>query len=129
MSKEDEEAERLRRLRDRQIGRRKPGQKDEKFYKQLSVKMKKHQQYTWRDALRDIPGKWLWMFVGGVVGLLLWSLLAALVKAFWVPYAGLVILLVCLLVGRVYGQAEDFKRESRSETLASEIRRFSGAHR
>ena len=110
MSKEDEELARLQRLRDQQISRRKPTKQDKQLQK-AAAKRKDWAKYSFGDALRDMPAKWLYMFIGGVIGLVIALFLVGLVQAVWTPYAAVVIVVICLLVGRVFGVAEDWKHE------------------
>ncbi|MEK7327172.1 MAG: hypothetical protein AAB217_18160 [Chloroflexota bacterium] len=110
MSKEDEELARLQRLRDQQISRRKPTKQDKQLQK-AAAKRKDWAKYSFGDALRDMPAKWLYMFIGGVIGLVIALFLVGLVQAVWTPYAAIIIVVVCLLLGRVFGLVEDWKHE------------------
>ncbi len=110
MSKEDEELARLQRLRDQQISRHKPTKHDKELQR-AAARRKDWAKYSLGEALRDMPAKWLYMFIGGVFGLVMALLLIGLVQAVWTPYAAIIIVVVCLLVGRVFGLAEDWRHE------------------
>ncbi|MBI5290628.1 MAG: hypothetical protein HY872_01990 [Chloroflexi bacterium] len=107
----DDEAQRLQRLREQQISKRIPVIKSDKQLSRAATRRKDWSKYTLADALRDMPAKWLYMFVGFIVGLLVGIAVLWAVKAFWAPYGALIIILVFTLVGRVFGLAEDWRHE------------------
>ncbi len=111
MSKEDEELERLKKLRAQQIAARDPTVKEKKLYRQISENAKNKTKYTLKDAINDMPAKWFYMLIGTIVGIFIGIALMWIINAWWSGGAALIVTLVCALLGRVVGLAEDFRKE------------------
>jgi len=111
MSKEDEELERLKKLRAQQIAARDPTVKEKKLYGKISTNAKKYTRYSLRDAINDMPAKWFYMLIGTIVGIFIGIVLMWVINAWWSGGVALIVTLVCALLGRVVGLAEDFRKE------------------
>ena len=108
---EEDEIRRIQRIREQQIGRRKPVKADKQLSK-AATRRKDWSKYSLGQAIRDMPAKWVYMLIGAAFGFLIAMIVWwAFYQTAWAPYAALIIVLVCALVGRVFGLAEDFKHE------------------
>ncbi len=110
MSKQSDELERLKRLRDRQIGARDPMKKQDKIQRQVSAKAQNREKYTLSDALNDMPAKFTWMVAGGFIGLVVGGTIALVVKVPWTPYLAIGLILFGLIAGAVAGNSVDMGR-------------------
>ncbi|HLF26945.1 MAG TPA: hypothetical protein VJG32_11460 [Anaerolineae bacterium] len=110
MSKSNDELERLRRIREQQLRARDPTVKDKAFYGTVSAR-RKHDKLTLGGILKDFEHKWTWMFAGGILGLIIALVLAATVKATWVPLVAGAIIFAGLVVGRVLGAVMDWRND------------------
>lgn len=112
---EDQERERIRRIRDRQIQARDPTLRDKRF--QHKVKGRKKKKLTFADVLADIPTKVWGMIIGGLVGIILAILLNVAVNASWTQWIGLIIVLACIVMGRGLGATISWKEEDHEELV------------
>jgi uncharacterized membrane protein len=112
MSSHNDEIERIKRLRERQLKLRDPKAKDRQIQHKIASRYHK-EKLTFRDVLRDIPGKWMGMILGAIVGIILAIALNLLVVSdiFWIEYVGYFIVLVCIVMGRALGAAMDWRDE------------------
>jgi hypothetical protein len=112
MSDPRDERERIQRIRERQIRARDPGEKDRAFQRKISARYKKPKLTFW-DVIRDIPGRWVGMFVGGVVGILAVILVSHLIESdtVWCEAGKYIVVLVCVLMGMGLGRVMDWRDE------------------
>jgi len=110
MGKSNDELERLKRLREWQLRQRDPTAKDKAFYSQVSQRQKAN-RLTFRGILKDLRAKWLYMLVGGMMGLLAAVLLNQFVQAYWVQPIGYVLVFSGIAMGRVMGAVIDWRDE------------------
>ena len=110
MSSQNDEVERLRRLRERQIRLRDPKAKDRKVQHKVSARYKK-EELTVEGVIRDIPGKWMGTILGAILGIILAVAFNLLVEseAFWIEYVGYFLVAVCAILGRGLGAAMDWR--------------------
>lgn len=114
MSIQNDERERLKRLRDRQLQARNPQKADQRVMHQVARRRGRRQKkVTLGEMLRDLPHKWRGLFFGCLLGVLLWLLLTLLVELAWVDLLGLAVILVLALLGYALGQAFDARDELR----------------
>jgi len=107
MSNQDEQ-ERLRRIRDRQIQLRDPKIKDKKVQKSVA---KKHRESVepfsitkiWTDLPKIIRGA----VIGMLLGIATLLVLPYLFQGAWVDIAGFAAVLIFALLGMIFGQALD----------------------
>lgn len=112
MSPQDDEIERIRRIRDRQLQLRDPTAKGRRVQGRVAARYTP-QKLTLSDAIREIPGKWLGMLMGGLIGILvgvLFDLLIA-VDDWWVRYVPYVIAFAGFAVGRMLGAVLDWREQ------------------
>jgi hypothetical protein len=111
MSNQDDESERLRRLRDQQIRARKPATKTDKQLSKTATRRKDWLHYTLMDAIKDMPAKVLYMTIGGIFGLIVALVIVSLYKTLLATGVAIIFLLFSTLVGRVAGMVEDWRKQ------------------
>lgn len=111
------EIECLKRIRERQLRARDPKAYDRKIMRKVSADYRKKSQLTFRDVLRDIPGKWWGMLYGGVLGLVVAVLVSAALEASWARYLGYLIVFACVVIGRVIGTVMDWREEDHDKLV------------
>ncbi len=103
----NDEIERIKRIRDRQIGARDPTVKLNKQGRRIATQLRTGSRYSMQDVLKDIKNAWIWMVFLGVMGFLGGLLFMRLVQQWWSPYVVVVLTLAGGLVGRIIGQLID----------------------
>jgi hypothetical protein len=90
MSNQQDEIERIRRIRERQLRARDPTAAQQKFQRQYAARYQKP-KISIGDVLADIPAKWWGMILGGLLGFLIALVLDKVlhvklvnIDAFWV---------------------------------------------
>jgi hypothetical protein len=112
MSNYDQEQERLKRLRDRQIADRDPSVKGREFSRQSSVRERRaYKPMTAKGVWSDIPHIYKGMFFGLVIGLVLMFILTYLWNSTLVFIGSLVLVVVCIFMGAMIGRAADSRDE------------------
>ena len=120
MSKNDDELERLIRLRERQIRARDPHAKDREIQRRLAAKRRRMRRQTtvqgmMRGMLGDLPHSARGAIIGAVVGTAISIVLALTVEAYWVALTGLAATIVLAIVGFYIGKSFDWRDEVRDE--------------
>jgi hypothetical protein len=108
MPTNNDEIERLKRLRDQQIRTRyDPNEKKAKF-EQISYQRRQGAKVTRKNVLKDIPDKVWWSLAGGVIGLVFYIIITRLpdMPAYG-PLIGLGGIVFFVVVGFVLGAAHD----------------------
>lgn len=121
MSSQDDELERLRRLRERQIQARDPKAKDRKVQASVTARRRKLKksvsfQTMMRDVLGDMPYK-LW---GALIGVALGTVISIVLALFledivMVAIIGLAATIVLAVVGVIFGHSFDWRAEVEDE--------------
>lgn len=112
MPRDENELDRLRRLREQQIQDRDPRQKNTRLYRDIGRKVEKSRQVSVVQIIREFPARWLYMLIGFFVGLIIGLTITALFDGvWWSQLVALVVVLVLTFVGRVAGLAEDWRKE------------------
>src|SRR5512136_2184260 len=99
MSRQENEVERIRRIRDQQLAARDPRAKERAFYSKVSQR-RKVRSFTFKNILADFQAKWTWMAVGGIIGALAAIVIILLFKARWAEYVGYAMIAFGIIVGR-----------------------------
>jgi hypothetical protein len=112
MNRQDDEIERIRRIRDRQLQLRDPTVKGRSVQRRAAARYSP-QKLTLSQTIREIPGTWLGMLLGGLVGILLGILLDLLVTIddWWVCYVPYVVAFAGLAIGRMLGAVLDWREQ------------------
>jgi hypothetical protein len=110
MGQQDDEIERIRRIRDRQLRLRDPRTREHKVQRKAAARYRP-QKVTLGGAIQEIPGKWLGTVVGGLLGVLLAVLFDLLVAAdeWWMRYVPYAIAFAGLALGRMLGAILDWQ--------------------
>jgi hypothetical protein len=110
MNQRNDELERLRRLRERQLQDRDPRVRDRAFHGQLSSR-RRGKKLTLQNVLKDFQAKWTWMAGGAIIGIVLAVALNQLIQDTWAQYAGYFIVFFCIVLGRLFGAIRDWGDE------------------
>jgi hypothetical protein len=110
MSRQNDELERIKRIRERQLQDRDPRARDRVFHGQLSSR-RRGKKLTLQNVIKDFQAKWTWMAGGAIIGIVLAVLLNLVLQATWAQYAGYFIVLFCIVLGRVFGAIRDWGDE------------------
>jgi hypothetical protein len=112
MSRQDDEIERIRRIRDRQLQLRDPTVRGRRVQKTAAARYKP-QKLSLSGAIQEIPGKWMGMLLGGLAGILLGILLDLLIAAddWWTRYIPYVVAFAGLAIGRMLGAVLDWREQ------------------
>jgi hypothetical protein len=110
MSRQQDEIERLKRLRERQLADRDPRARD----RAVSAKVRARRQtkkLTLKNVVADFTAKWTWMVAGGLVGAVLAIVVNVAFKAAWAEYVGYGLVLFGIVMGRLFGAIRDWGDE------------------
>lgn len=112
MSNPQDEIERIRRIRERQLALRDPKAKDRAVHQYISSRYTK-EKLTLSGVIRDIPGKWIGMFIGGAIGLIIAIALQLLLQTelTWIKYVGYILVFFGIAIGRGLGASMDWRDE------------------
>jgi hypothetical protein len=117
VSSQNDDLERIQRIRDRQLRARDP-QASRRKSQRLAATRYTRTKVTFREVMREIPGKWRGMIIGGVVGFTLALILDRVLHiklpkfdAFWASYLWYSLILFGVIVGRVLAMAMDWSEE------------------
>jgi len=110
MSRQDDEIERLKRLRERQLADRDPHARDRKLYQDIS-RRRRGKKLTLGSILRDLQAKWTWMAAGGIVGAIAAVVTILVFKEKWAEYVGYAMIAFGVIVGRLLGAIRDWGDE------------------
>lgn len=112
MKSQEDEVRRLQRLRDEQLRDRDPNAKKNAQYKRVVINYQSRQKrITLGSVINDLPAKFWFMIIGGLLGVVLALVLLILIAEPWVKTVGLIAVLFGLVSGRVMGAARDWGSE------------------
>jgi hypothetical protein len=107
MSREDD-VERLRRLRDRQISLRDPGVKQQKVQRHVATKRRASREpFKFSRIFTDVPKVITWTLAGMLLGIGVVIVLPYFVHTEWVNIAGIAAAVILTFFGAAFGQAVD----------------------
>lgn len=108
MPTNNDELERLKRLREQQIRTRYDPNEKKAKYEQISYQKRQGTRVTGRSVLKDIPDKVWWALAGGVIGLIFLFILTRIPDMpDYGPLIGLGGILFFMVIGWVLGAARD----------------------
>jgi hypothetical protein len=112
MSQQNDEIERVRRIRDRQLQLRDPKARERKVQRKAAARYKP-QKLSVAEAVQEIPGKWLGTIVGGLLGVVLGIVFDLLVASddWWMRYVPYLIAFAGLALGRMLGAILDWQED------------------
>ena len=114
MTKRNEELERLKRLRQKQLQARDPLAKQRKIERKVAAR--RHgtkERVTFKSMITDVPYRWRGAILGAVLGIVISIVLPSLVEASWVDWVGLLAVVALALLGFMFGRAFDLRDELR----------------
>ena len=105
----NQEQERLKRLRERQLADRDPLVKQRQFQRATTQREKRlsKQSYSLGKMWKDIPHVWKGFFYGLIVGLVIFLAVPTFWLSHWAYPISLIALVICILFGIVVGRAID----------------------
>ena len=109
MSQRNNEAERLKRLREQQIAARDPLAKEKAYHSRMAARPRPKMTAT--SVIKDFQLKWSLMFAGGILGAIVAVILGLAVQASWVPLVAFALIAAGLIIGRVIGAVLDWRNE------------------
>jgi hypothetical protein len=117
MSYQNDERERLKQLRDRQLQARDPRSVDRKVHRTVARRRGRRQQrVTLTEMYTDVPAQWKGLFLGVLAGIAVSIVLPLLFEGLWPELVGLASLLVLAILGFLIGQAFQMRDELRDLT-------------
>lgn len=115
MSNQDQERERIRRIRERQIQARDPRATYQKAQRAVSRRSRRRGQkrVTLWEMFTDIPKKWKGLVIGVLIGCFIAVVLPLLWLSEWATLIGFATIPVFAVVGLAFGQAFELRDELR----------------
>ncbi len=110
MSRQQDEIERLKRLRERQLADRDPGARGRAASAKARAR-RRTKKLTLKNVVADFTAKWTWMVTGGVIGAVLAIVVNVAFKAAWAEYVGYGLVLFGIVMGRLFGAVRDWGDE------------------
>jgi Flp pilus assembly protein TadB len=115
MSKEEDELQRLIRLRNQQVQTRDPQARARELHGRLSKRQRKRQRHFGMRAIgeeiRAISNKWKGAVIGGALGFVALIVLTAFIEPAAAVPIGLVAIVVLAVVGFIFGTSFDWRDE------------------
>lgn len=110
----NDEVDRLKRIRDRQLADRDPSGKRRGYTNTYSRQRSARQPLTLKSAVNTFSNKLKGLFMGIVLGVITWIVLSLLVTAPWVDWAGLAAILAFAGAGVLVGASFDWRDNLRN---------------
>lgn len=110
MSRQDDEIERVKRIRDRQLAARDPRARERAAQAKVRAR-RQTKKLTLKSVLADFTAKWTWMVTGGIIGAVLAIVVNLAFKATWAEYVGYGLVLFGIVLGRIFGAIRDWGDE------------------
>jgi Flp pilus assembly protein TadB len=108
----NDEQERLKRLRERQIADRDPSVKKREFSRESAARERRaYRPLTLKEIWNDIPHIWKGLFYSLVLGLAAMYAITSLWESAWAWVASAFVLLFFLVIGLAIGRAADSRDE------------------
>jgi uncharacterized protein YacL len=112
MSNQENEVERLKRIRDKQLQARDPQKKVRKTQHHIAVRYRSSRKpETAKSIVSDIPKKWMGFVIGLFLGFFVLILLPLFVESTSTDLIGIGVMVVLAFLGFAVGQAADTKAE------------------
>jgi uncharacterized protein YacL len=112
MPNQNEEVERLKRIRDKQLRARDPQKKVQKTQHHIARRYRSSRKpVTAKSVVADVPKKWLGFVIGLFLGFFVLLLLPYFVESKWTDVIGIGAMVFLGFLGFAVGQAADSKAE------------------
>ena len=117
MSQRNDESERLKRIRDRQVGLRDPQAKQQRLQGGIASRRQKSvKKYSSRQVVREIPFKARGAVIGAFIGVLILAFAPLIVDSPWTDVIGILSIVMLAIFGFLMGRAMD-ARDSLKELI------------
>ncbi len=110
MGRQNDEMERLKRLRERQLSDRDPRIRDQAFQNRMRSG-RRGKAFSLSGLLKDFQAKLLWMVGGAIVGIVAAIAFVQMVQVEWAEYIAFLIVFAGAVIGRVLGSVVDWRDE------------------
>ena len=112
MPNQNDEVERLKRIRDKQLRARDPQKKVQKTQHHIAQRYRSSRKpVTAKNVIADVPKKWLGFVIGLFLGFFVLMVLPYFVDSKWTDMIGIGVMLILGFLGLAVGQAADAKAE------------------
>ncbi len=111
MSKQNDEVERLRRLRQRQLQARDPLAKQRKVDRKVTARRRKQKTSFSFRAMLEMPYQWRGAIIGALIGMGISIVLTLTLNHQWTEIIGLLILVFLTALGLIFGNIMDVREE------------------
>lgn len=117
MSRKIDEAERLKRIRDRQVGLRDPQTKQQRLQHDIASRRQKSvKNFSSRQVVKEIPHKARGAVIGAFIGILILAFAPLIVDSPWTDVIGVLAIVMLTIFGFFMGRALD-ARDSLQELI------------
>jgi hypothetical protein len=107
MSKNDE-VDRIRKIRDRQINLRDHSVETKRVHREISKKRRRNvENFSFRGIFGDIPKMITGTLIGMTIGILIFLILPYLFEGDWIDIAGIAVTVIGAIFGFFFGRAVD----------------------
>jgi hypothetical protein len=108
MRDRNDEVERFKRIRDRQISSRDPQTKQRRLQRGIAQKRQRSvKRFSFLAFWREVSHKARGTLIGAILGMVVLFVLPQFVEAYWVDLAGVAAIIIFAIVGFMFGQALD----------------------
>ncbi len=113
MPTSDDEIRRLQRIRDQQLAARVPSAKRDKYFKEYHARHKSRKPMSLKEIFYVFNNKWRGLFIGVLLGLVVWLVLPLAGEFAWRNWAGLGAIVILGAVGVLVGASFDWRDDLR----------------
>lgn len=113
MPTSDDEIKRLQRIRDQQLASRVPTEKREKYFKEYHARHSARKPMTLKEILYVFNNKWRGLFLGVLLGVVIWLVVPLLTDTPWRDLIGLAAIVILGIVGVIIGASFDWRDDVR----------------
>ena len=108
MKRKNDEVERLKRIRDRQVGLRDPQTEQQRLQRGIASRRRKSvKEYSSRQVVREIPYKARGAVIGAFIGILILAFVPLIVDSPWTDVLGILSIVMLAIFGFFMGRALD----------------------
>ncbi len=109
----DDDIKRFQRIRDQQLAARVPSAKRDKYFKEYHARHPKQKPMTFKEVILVFSNKVRGLFIGVVLGVILWLVLPLFADVPWRNLAGLVAIIFLGGLGTLVGASFDWRDDIR----------------
>lgn len=117
MSRKNDDVERLKRIRDRQVGLRDPQTTQQRLQHDIASRRRKSvKKFSSRQVVKEIPHKARGAVIGAFIGVLILAFAPLIVDSPWTDVIGILSIVMLAIFGFLMGRAMD-ARDSLKELI------------